>query len=72
MAEQKKGGKKQEGTPIHLRDKVEVFSTEKDPHHKTGSAFKVHPKVAEVLVKRGMISMEPVKPAKKEAKDDLI
>lgn len=73
MAEVKKGAKKQEGTPIHLREKVDVYSTDKDPYHKTGSTFKVHPKVAEILVKRGLISMEPGKAASKaSAKDDLI
>lgn len=40
--------------PIHLRDKVEVISTKNDPHHATGEKFKVHPVVAESLIKKGL------------------
>lgn len=40
--------------PIKLRDKVEVFSTEKDPWHVTGSMFRVHPEIAKKLIERGL------------------
>lgn len=53
--------------PIFLRDKVEVVSTAKDKHHKTGDTFKVHPVVADALYKKGMAApMEAKK--QKEAK----
>lgn len=59
--------KKQE--PIDLREKVEVFSTDKDPHHETGSVFKVHPKLADSLVERGLATKEAPKEGKKKAED---
>lgn len=40
--------------PIFLKEKIEVVSTDKDPHHKTGTKFKVHPVVAEKLFANGM------------------
>lgn len=57
--------KKQEGEVIRLRDKVEVFSTEKDPYHVTGEGFKVHPKVAEKLFNNGLATKEAPKKATK-------
>jgi len=50
---------------IDLREKTSVYSTNKDPHHVTGEEFKVHPKVAEKLIKKGLATAEKPKEAKK-------
>jgi hypothetical protein len=57
--------KSAKGDTIDLRAKVSVFSADKDPHHKTGTEIKVHPKVAQNLIKNGFVTEKPG-----EAKDD--
>jgi hypothetical protein len=56
--------------PIFLKEKVEVVSTDKDPHHKTGAKFSVHPVVAEKLYANGLATKVGAavesKPSKKE------
>lgn len=46
--------KKEAGPIIKLADKVDVISTDKDPHHETGSWFKLHPEVAKRVIKKGL------------------
>lgn len=56
--------------PIFLKEKVAVVSTDKDPHHKTGAKFSVHPVVAEKLLANGLATKVGAavesKPSKKE------
>jgi hypothetical protein len=56
--------KKEAGPVIKLAEKVDVISTEKDPHHETGSWFKLHPEVAKEVVKKGLAKY----PTEKEKK----
>lgn len=46
---------------IKLRDKIQVWSTDKDPYHVTGESFNVHPEVAEKLVNNGLATKEAPK-----------
>lgn len=61
--------KNQNTNPIFLKEKIQVVSTDNDPHHKTGAKFSVHPVVAEKLIANGMATkmgaVEP-KASKKE------
>lgn len=63
---------KKKGEVIDLQEKVVVYSTDKDPHHETGSAFKVHPKVAERLIKDKLATEDEPAPekGKKGEKED--
>jgi hypothetical protein len=56
---------KEAGPIIKLADKVDVISTDKDPHHETGSWFKLHPEVAKQIVKKGLAKY----PTEKEKAD---
>jgi hypothetical protein len=61
--------KNQNTNPIFLKEKVQVVSTDKDPHHKTGAKFNVHPVVAEKLIANGMatkVGAVESKPSKKD------
>lgn len=62
--------KKEEGTPIDLRERVTVYSTDKDKYHTTGDAMNVAPAVAEKLIKNGMATKDATKgsQAKPDAK----
>lgn len=62
---EKAAEKTKQGDIINLRDKVTVYSADKDPHHKTGTAISVHPKQAQALYKRGFVTLEPA-----QSKDD--
>jgi hypothetical protein len=62
---EKSAEKTKQGDVINLRDKVTVYSKDKDPHHATGTAIQVHPKQAQALYKRGFVSLQP-----ETAKDD--
>jgi hypothetical protein len=46
--------KNQEKKIVDLRERVTVYSTEKDPYHTTGDAMNVAPAVAEKLIKKGL------------------
>lgn len=55
---------------INLREKVTVVSTSKDPHHKDGEEFKVHPEVAKRLVEKGFAKLASGQKIQDDAKDD--
>lgn len=44
---------------VDLRERVTVYSTEKDPHHITGEPFSPSKAVAEKLVKKGLATEQP-------------
>lgn len=58
--------KKEAGPVIKLAEKVDVISTEKDPHHVTGSWFKLHPQVAKKVIEKGLAKF----PTEKERADN--
>jgi hypothetical protein len=53
-----------EGQVIDLTKRVTVYSSDKDPHHVTGTAMNVGILVAEKLVKNGMATAEAPKTTK--------
>lgn len=53
---------------VDFKEKVSVYSTDKDKYHKTGAEMKVTPLQAEDLLKRGLVSKEPTE-SKKDAFD---
>lgn len=63
---------KQGGTPVNLRDRVEMTATEKHPTYKAGVHFKVHREQVKKLTEQGWaveghVSVEPAKAAKPAA-----
>ena len=50
------------GGLVRPKDKVTVYSTDKDPFHKDGEAFQVHRALAEKLIAAGKVTDKaPVK-----------
>lgn len=70
--EEKKAEASPKGDVINLRDKVTVYSTDKDPHHKTGDPIVCHPKIAQDIVKRGLATEAKTSSSKKDKGSDDI
>lgn len=56
------------GSFSNLQEKVTVYSTDKDKAHSTGDPIRVHPKVADRIVKDGLATRTA--PGKKEKEED--
>lgn len=46
---------KNEGQVVNLNDRIEVKATEKHPFAEKDEVLKMHPKLAEALVKKGFV-----------------
>jgi len=58
--------KVEQGEVIKLKETVTVYATDKHKHAEAGSKLTMHPKLAEYLTKKGWVSSEPKKAAKKD------